>query len=233
MSDPNTHDRPLNASQASTPGVVVDAQAVAIQRRRRFIKLGAGAVPVSLTLASQPVMAWHCNTTSAWGSAILKNGGASVQARAQDAEIQNTECWTVANWCDNTVRGAVSSSRPWTFVANGFWPGQGKSETYARSNLTIAQILPSGLKNVAGTAKVKDTLIANKDVFVGHMIVARLNALFAGHRVAQCMIGGGVDMMQKMAQEGPGVFKPNNSSGSPWTWPEIKRYLNENYIVTY
>ena len=78
----DTHQQP-SATPATAAGTVVS------QRRRRFIQ--AGVVPVGLTLASRPAMAWHCNTTSAWGSAILRNGGASVQARADAAVINNTE----------------------------------------------------------------------------------------------------------------------------------------------
>ncbi|TXD99553.1 hypothetical protein FUT87_02335 [Mitsuaria sp. TWR114] len=99
----DTHQQP-SATPATAAGTVVS------QRRRRFIQ--AGVVPVGLTLASRPAMAWHCNTTSAWGSAILRNGGASVQARADAAVINNTECWYIANWKDNTGRPWCAAATP-------------------------------------------------------------------------------------------------------------------------
>jgi hypothetical protein len=205
------------------------APAVASPRRRRLLQ--AGVVPVGLTLASRPVMAWHCNTTSAWGSAVLRNGGASVKARADAAILRATECWTIANWCDNTVRSDVSASRPWTYVAAGIWAGQNKSENYARNNLLIGHLFPSGLSGCSNTEKVLSVLTNNKTTFKGYMVVARLNTMYAGHRVNECLLSNGEDMVVEMAKTGPGKFKPRNSTGAAWTESEILTYLYANYIV--
>jgi hypothetical protein len=40
-------------------------------KRRRLLKVGATGASVALTLTSRPARAWHCNSTSAWGSAQL------------------------------------------------------------------------------------------------------------------------------------------------------------------
>lgn len=215
-------------SDTSTP-TAAPAPAVASPRRRRLLQ--AGVVPVGLTLASRPVMAWHCNTTSAWGSAVLRNGGASVKARADAAILRSTECWTIANWCDNTVRGEVSTTKPWVFVANGIWPGRGKTDDYARTKLTIGQIFPSGLYGCGSGDNVLTTLKANKSNFKGYMIVARLNTMYAGNRVNECLLSNGEDMVVEMAKTGPNKFKPRNSTGAAWTEKEILTYLFDNYIV--
>lgn len=194
-------------------------------------------MPVGLTLASRPVMAWHCNTTSAWGSAVLRNGGASVQARASAAVLNNTECWTVANWVGNSVRSAVSSATPWSFVV-ARWFNTGPSNTrtvaYAQANLTVAMVFPGGLNGVSVNNSAKVTQVFGNSSSMGTlMLVARLNTLFAGHNVAQCVVSSnGADQLVNMASQGPGVFKPTNSTGAAWSSDDFKRYLTENYLVS-
>ena len=83
--------------------------------RRRLIKLGGVAAPVALTLTSRPVMAaWHCNTTSAWGSAQI-NPNQSTTARNANNQLVD-ETWTIANWKDNTTRAGLGM--PWTSLGN-------------------------------------------------------------------------------------------------------------------
>ncbi len=197
------------------------------QRRRRFIQ--AGVVPVGLTLASRPVMAWHCNTTSAWGSAVLRNGGASVQARAAAAVLSNTECWTITNWANNSIRSQVSNTAPWMYVVARWYSG--KTVTDAQAKLTVGKLFPGTLKNVSSTANVYQLLTKDPGGWGTLMVVARLNTLFAGHSVADCVLSNGQDMLLTMAAQGPNAFRPSNSTGSPWTEAEIRRYLSENYLV--
>jgi len=233
MSEQHNNDK--HPAPDTVQGVAVDA-AQGLPRasasRRRLIKLGAGAVPTALTLASRPVMAWHCNTTSAWGSAVLRNGVASAQARATSAQVVD-ECWTVANWCGNSTRSAagVPTGTPWHSVSLQFWAGQGKSDSYAQSNLKISQLFPGGLAGISSTANVFSTLTANQTVFAGYMIVAALNKLFMT-TVNTCLTNSsGTNMLAQMAAQGPGVYKPTNGTGAAWAWADIQKYLNDNYIV--
>ncbi|MDH0863731.1 hypothetical protein [Mitsuaria sp. GD03876] len=221
----NSSDTTPQSSATPTPV----AGSVVSQRRRRFIQ--AGVVPVGLTLASRPAMAWHCNTTSAWGSAILRNGGASVQARADAAVINNTECWYISNWSANTGRSQVrGGTSPWTYVIAQWYSG--KSLTYARNNLTVAKVFPGGLKNVSSTANVYNLLKNDAGGYGTMMLVARLNTLFAGNSVAQCVLSStGQDMLVQMATQGPGTFKPANSTGSAWSQADFKNYLYSNWLV--
>lgn len=221
----NSSDTTPQSSATPTPV----AGSVVSQRRRRFIQ--AGVVPVGLTLASRPAMAWHCNTTSAWGSAILRNGGASVQARAEAAVINNTECWYISNWSANSGRSQVrGGNAPWNYVIAQWYSG--KSLSYARSNLTVAKVFPGGLKNVSSTANVYNLLKNDAAGYGTMMIVARLNTLFAGNSVGQCVLSStGQDMLVQMASQGPGTFKPVNSTGAAWTQTDFKNYLYGNYLV--
>ncbi|MET0209883.1 MAG: hypothetical protein ABW220_12635 [Burkholderiaceae bacterium] len=186
---------------------------------------------MGLTLASRPVMAWHCNTTSAWGSAVLRNGGASVQARADAAVLKNTECWTTSNWKNNSIRTEVSNKSPWSFVVAAYYPN--KSVDTAQKKLTVNKLFPSGLKGTSGTDNVLTLVSGDSRGFASMMLVARLNTLFAGHRVAQCTVSSnGEDMLLTMANQGVGVFKPANSTGAAWTLKNIQDYLYGNYLVS-
>lgn len=217
--------------QQPAPAAPEAGAALASSRRRRFIQ--AGVVPVSLTLASRPVMAWHCNSTSAWGSAVLRNGVASVTARAEAKRINGNECWTISNWYNNTARDAViKSKKPWDLVGEKLFTTP-CSGTVAQTSLKVSRLFSSLSGTTTGT-KVYDLIRANPDSFVAYMLIARLNVLLAptNFNVGQCMMSStGEDMMIRMASQGPGVFKPLNSTGAPWTWPDIKQYLKDNYLV--
>lgn len=220
----NSSDTTPQSSATPTPvkGSVVS------QRRRRFIQ--AGAVPIGLTLASRPAMAWHCNTTSAWGSAVLRNGGASVQARAAANVVRATECWTVENWGKNTARTQVMGNvKPWKSLQQQAYSSKTVAELQA--GLTVAHLFTGGLRNVGSNANVY-TLIKDTPTSYGAvMCVARLNTLYAGNDVASCVMSSSKDMLLDMAAKGPGVFKPTNSTGAAWTETDIRTYLTKNYLA--
>eukprot|EP01136_Pigoraptor_vietnamica_P038331 Opistho-1_new@107500 len=176
-------------------------------------------------------MAWHCNTTSAWGSAVLRNGVASVKARAEGAIIDGTECWTIAEWCGNQVHsGAGGGKTPWRCVYDKYFPAKSYNPTKdkcAQDNLTVGLLFPNGLKTCTDTSKnVLSLLNANKGNFTGYIIVARLNALLSGTGVAACLTNqSGAEVAALMATQGPNLFKPSNSTGAAWTEDQIKSYL--------
>jgi hypothetical protein len=222
----NSSDTTPQSSATPTPV----AGSVVSQRRRRFIQ--AGVVPIGLTLASRPAMAWHCNSTSAWGSAILRDGGASVKARAAAAVVENNECWFVTNWTNNTGRGQVLNGvKPWTCVNPKFFRSKSASDVaYAQANLKVSQLYPGGLSGVSGTKKVFE-VVAASGTYGAAMCVARLNVLLAGTggaKIAQCTVTSAGDMLDQMAKPN---FKPSNSSGAAWTTGQIQQYLSDNYIA--
>ncbi|MCV2350774.1 hypothetical protein [Paucibacter sp. Y2R2-4] len=233
MSTRNEHDMQTDANASSEHGVAAEAHAAAMQRRRRFMKIGASAVPVSLTLSSRPVMAWHCNTTSAWGSAILLNGGASVKARAEAKQLQGTECWYLTNWVADTCTGTNLTVKPWTAAGKLAFASPKNTATYTKANLKISQIFPLGLTGVTSTDTVNAALarLASGDDYRAYLIAARLNALYAPNKdVAKCTVSNGTDMTQQMAKLGAGLFKPTNSTVA-WTADNIKQYLKANWLA--
>lgn len=237
MSDTNDHDKQLDALAAPTPSAGIDARALAALRRRRFIKLGATAVPVSMTLASRPVMAWHCNTTSAWGSAVLRNGVASTKTRATNA-LMADECWTRTELCANSVHaGAGSGKTPWLCIYNGKFSGQSTAgyaskDAYAQAKLLISHLFGSLYGTPGASTNVKAYIAANPSTFATLMLVARINQLYAGTSVAACLSSGSIDELALMASQGPGTYRPSNSTGAAWTLADIQKYLFDNYIST-
>jgi hypothetical protein len=57
----------------STGGEAAKAAEVAIEKRRRLLKLGVSAAPVVLTLASRSALACHCKSPSAAGSVTFNS----------------------------------------------------------------------------------------------------------------------------------------------------------------
>ena len=225
----NSSDTTPQSSATPTQVSPVKGSVVS-QRRRRFIQ--AGVVPVGLTLASRPAMAWHCNSTSAWGSAILRDGGASVKARAAANVVENNECWFVTNWAENSGRGLVlNGAKPWTCVNPKYFKTKSASDVaYAQANLKVSQLYPGGLLGVPGTKKVFEVVGAT-GTYGAAMCVARLNVVLAGEggaKIAQCTVTSAGDMLDLMAKPN---FKPANSSGAAWTTTQIQQYLHENYIA--
>jgi hypothetical protein len=229
MSTHNEVPGPAAADQAPSPGISAGTPQLASARRRRFIKLGAGSVPVALTLASRPAMAWHCNSTSAWGSAQMNE---SSKARLDDqGHYALNECWYISNWCNNTTRSAVKSGEaPWAVVGKMCWEPD-KNSAQAKAALLISTIFPSGLNGVAPSSNVFNTLTSSSTAsYKKSLIVARLNALYSGVNIAICTMSGGEDMLQKMAKDGANVFAPNSSAGT-WSDSAIVTYLHENWMA--
>ncbi len=95
---PSNDSQPAPGAQAP---VDVSAGHLASARRRRLIKMGAGAVPVAMTLASRPVMATNCITASAWGS-VQGLAGTSQYNRALSKKVLISGAYTVSQWSNSS-----------------------------------------------------------------------------------------------------------------------------------
>lgn len=84
-------------------------------RRRRFIKMGAGVIPVALTLSSRPVLATSqgkCFSASAWGSVqTLVNTTASQYVRKANV-APTVSCFTLSEWCGGYNATTPTNSKP-------------------------------------------------------------------------------------------------------------------------
>ena len=218
-------------SNGVTPGPAPADQAApsiaeaSFARRRRLLKLGASSVPVALTLASRPVLAWHCNTTSAWGSAQMMPN-ASTTARNYANRLLD-ESWGISDWLYNTP--AHVGSYPWVRLGTQY---STNGVTSASKNYTVASLFsdtggvyPLGLN---GTDKVWYKINTGSS-FQKYMLVAKLNAKLIPN-VASCLKSdGGIDQLKLMLD---GSYTPPNTTGAPtWGIAEIQNYLSNNWIV--
>ena len=223
--DENSHDQTGSGSVNET----VASSNVQFTSRRRLIKLGSFAAPVALTLTSRPVMAWHCNTTSAWGSAQI-NPNQSTNARNL-ATRQIDETWTIANWKNNTSRAGLGL--PWRALGLSFGlPIQtaDPSKPHYYKNLTVGWLF-AHVGSIPAGLSTNDKLwekISQGSQWQKYMIVARLNTRLIDN-VESCLTSSTrADQLKLMST---GTFVPDNLTGIVWNRSMIMQYLNANYIV--
>lgn len=234
MSEQHPHDpQPTLQSPASVDAA---ARQLASARRRRFIKLGGAAVPTALTLASRPVMAWHCNTASTWGSAQGMSN--SSYTRSQDASrLFRDETYTVACWVNNSGRATLASS-PWTLSPLSCSTSPSASNFY--KNYTVAALLSgtgcSGITGLTGAESVWSILNASNGTampqgstvsdFTKLMLVAWLNFMVLNSTLNRCLSPGTTNVLVKFSNctyVGP--------TGALWTQANIVTYLKKNFVA--
>jgi hypothetical protein len=243
-------ERHINDSQP-TPQAPASVDAAARQlasaRRRRFIKLGGAAVPTALTLTSRPVMAWHCNTASTWGSAQGVSTTHSSYTRSRDSSrLFTDETYTLSNWVNNTTRSNLASS-PWSRSPLSRNTTTWNSSTYFKG-YTVAQLLSgtgatiSGVSTadtvwsiLSGTAKKPTTspfngYFANGTSSCGEfqklMLVAWLNYKVLSSTLNKCLVPGSTNVLVKLGNTtyvGP--------TGATWTQADVIKYLKKNFVA--
>ena len=243
-------ERQINDPQSTPPAPAsVDASARqrASARRRRFIKLGGAAVPTALTLASRPVMAWHCNTASTWGSAQGQSN--SSYTRSQDASrLFPDETYTTACWINNTSRAGLGSN-PWGLVplSRDTNPTNYKNANYYK-NYTVAQLLSGTGASITGIntadtvwsilngTALKPDPVKGYGFFVAGtstcgefqklMLVAWLNFKVLNSTLNRCLMPGSTNVLVKMGNTtyvGP--------TGVTWNQATVINYLKKNFVA--
>ena len=215
MTEPDdlpSRESPAAAAQGMEAGLAANGL-----KRRRLLKVGATGASVALTLTSRPARAWHCNSTSAWGSAQLAPT-TSTTARNTSHEMSD-ECWTITEWVNNTSHGSLGQP----------WPHLGCTTTMQINNYTVGTLykpyggIPTGLTT--------SNLLMNKlkygTQFQKYMLVARLNAKFVPN-VQTCLRNNLTDQLPLMAS---GTYSPPNLPGVVWNQAEIIQYLSNNWMV--
>jgi hypothetical protein len=206
----------VEASAAAAKGGNAGLPADGLKRRHLF-KLGASTATVALTLTSRPARAWHCNSTSAWGSAQLAPT-TSTTARTGSHEIDD-ECWSITEWCNNTSHGSLGQP----------WPRLGCNSTNQINAYKVGTLyapyggIPVGLTS---SNYLMDRL-KNGTQFQKYMLCARLNAKFISN-VQVCLRNNLTDQLPLMAG---GTYSPPNLPGVVWNQAEIIQYLSSNWMV--
>lgn len=234
--------------------VAADEMAAKFSRRRRFIKVGASTVPVAMTLTSQPVLAWHCNSTSAWGSGLMQNNTASVKARNDKTAIYKE--WTPASnwktnngsaWCHPNLNCSVvkpvkcndnnvadfDNCVGWTWHKTTDKNGKATKVSgdmvgnFNKGKTLTCSQFGINTTQVPGTAKVWDMLNTGNN-FQKCMALAMLNERCFPESVGACLKSGKTksSVLNQMAT---GSFSP--VAGVTWNKDQIMDYLYDNWIV--
>lgn len=206
-------------------------------RRRRFIKMGAGVIPVALTLNSRPVLATNsqgkCFSASAWGSIqTLVNTNASQYTR-KAGKAPTVTCFTKAEWIA-LASPSVVSCRGWQITSISC-----KSlnlSTVKKYTVGNACGAPSGTAGVRGSYAVWDMLadthptVRCSDVQKA-MLVAWLNFRISGTtRTDVCVIDSfstnQLTALGNIVASGSG----RGPDGKTWSALDVQKYLDSNYI---
>lgn len=222
-----------NTPAGDTNGTAAKDQAVA-QGRRRLIKIGAASVPVVLTLASKPVLAWHCKSPSAWGSEQI-NPNTSLINNPGHASYPD-ETWTITNWKNNSSRSGVSG-KPWDKLKAAYpaiYDASTKTNgVFDYTKVTVAKLFaviptlgrPSGLSD---TSTVKTILGSSTDL-VKFTLCAQLNYLLLSplgtNEMESCI---NFNELKKMAS---GIYTPPSMPTVTWNSTDIVNYLNNNWYT--
>lgn len=234
----------------STPQAPASVDAAASQlasaRRRRFIKLGGAAVPTALTLASRPVMAWHCNTASTWGSAQGMSNSAYTRSQDLNVRLFPDETYTTACWLNNTGRSTLSSN-PWnrvplgcnttTSTASTFYKGYTVGQLLSGTGATIDGVSSADTvwSILNGAAKKPKTTPFNGTFLTGSslcgeyqklMLVAWLNYRVLNSTLSKCLSPGQTNVLVKF-----GNYSYVDPMGTKWTQAKIVSYLKLNFVA--
>jgi hypothetical protein len=220
--------------QQSTPQAPapVDASAgdLASARRRRFIKAGAGVIPVALTLSSRPVLATSqgkCFSASAWGS-IQNLAVTASQYTRKSTKAPTVNCYTKAEWC--ATSGGNPTCAGWKVSAISC--ADLKLATVKAYSVTKACGTSAGTAGVAGANSVWTMLTgtACSDAQKA-MLVAWLNFRISTTTSTDvCVIdsfsSNQLTTLGNIVAAGGG----KGPDGKQWTTTNVTDYLRNNYI---
>lgn len=213
------------------PQIQPSEERVAHSRRRLFRQ---GASVVAVTLASRPVLAWHCKSPSAWGSEQI-NPNTSLSTNAGHNSYTD-ETWTISNWVSNTARN--NFGQPWVKLKEKFPLLIDKSTktngSFDYKKVTVKKLFAtvSGLGRPTGlndTAMVKDILSMGSDL-QKYTIVAQLNYVLLAPLTSPNDLDKCVTLLD-LRQMASGSYSPPNMVNVTWGAQDIVDYLYNNWIV--
>lgn len=214
------------------PQIQPSEERVAHSRRRLFRQ---GASVVAVTLASRPVLAWHCKSPSAWGSEQI-NPNTSLSTNAGHNSYTD-ETWTISNWVSNTARN--NFGQPWVKLKQRFpllvdSSTKNKKSVFDYTKVTVKKFFetvtdvrrPTGLNDAA---MVKDILAMGSDL-QKYTIVAQLNYILLAPLSSPNNLDKCVTLLD-LQQMASGSYSPPNMPNVTWGPQDIVDYLYNNWIV--
>jgi len=221
------------ANETSVESIVQPSVEPVAHSRRRLFRQGASVIAV--TLASRPVLAWHCQSPSAWGSVQI-NPNTSLKTNAGH-NAYTDETWTISNWVSNTARN--SFGQPWVKLKQKF-PSlsdastKNKKGVFDYTKVTVKKLFDtvSGLGRPTGlsdTAIVKEVLSMGSDL-QKYTIVAQLNYVLLAPLSSPNDLDKCVTLLD-LRQMASGSYSPPNMVNVTWGPLDIVDYLYNNWIV--
>lgn len=201
--------------------------------RRRLLKRGASAVVI--TMASRPVLAWHCKSPSVVASEAL-NPDTSLAKKNSSTRVWADETWGMNEWKGNLVRRSNGnsvtewweSSKPWSVFL------QRASLTIPYQDVTLQHLNavgifpPAGMGNdpvVVNILKSSSVRLWKKRVLVAQLNLFTLtgpNSGWLSNDLDNCVT---MDQLNQMATGSYVV------PGKPWGSSEISNYLYNNWMA--
>ena len=224
---PNTDLQSAPATLAST-------------RRRRFIKGGAGLIPVALTLNSRPVLATtattangQCFSASAWGSIQGLATNASQYTRlVNSGRVTTVTCYDRGTWCGKQTISKVDYATCTGWTANRISCADLKLDTIKK--YTVAQVCgnPAGTAGIGGTVKCWDVVsgAAGCSQAQQSVIVAWLNCQITTTTNTETCV---LDTYLKNQLTTLGNCVPSGGTGPDgkiWQAQDVLNYLQNNKI---
>ncbi len=231
MSERQIND-PQSTPQAPAP-VDASANALASARRRRLIKMGAGVIPVALTLSSRPVLATSqgkCFSASAWGSIQTLVGTAASQYVRKANNAPTVSCFTLSEWCGK------SGSNP---TCTGW-----KANSINCANLNMSTVMAYTVGKACGnttgpTAGMAQnlscwTVLTSSSGYSQPqkaILIAWLNYRISGTTNTDVCVIDSFSTNQLVTLSN--IVKNNGGTGpdgKPWTPAGVQTYLHNNFI---
>ncbi|MFT7722601.1 MAG: hypothetical protein QM788_07190 [Roseateles sp.] len=215
--------------------VDVSARQAASERRRRFIKMGAGVVPVALTLSSRPVLATNsqgkCFSASAWGSVQTLVGTNASQYTRKAAAAPTVTCYTLAQWVAKYRTGKTDYASCDGWRKNSISCADLKVSTVKKYTVGSACGSANGTAGIGKNVKIWDALTGNYSAAQKAMLVAWLNYRISNTtKTDVCVIdtfsSNQLTTLGNIVAAGSG----KGPDGKTWYAEDVRRYLESNFI---
>jgi len=226
MSDQIKHS--IQGSKGSAKGMAKENSNV----RRRLLKRSASAVVV--TLASRPVLAWHCKSPSVTASEAL-NPNTSLAKKNASTRVWADETWGLREWKGNMVRQSNGNSvtewweesKPWSVFL------QRASLSIPYQNVNLGHLVSLGISPPSGMGTmsvVKYLSSSSVTTWKKRVLVAQLN-LFTLTGPNSGWLSNDLDncvTMDQLNQMATGTYV---IAGQTWGTTQISNYLYNNWMA--
>lgn len=222
----------LNTDSSTDDALEVSVSEPSIPARRRIFRQGASVVAV--TLASRPVLAWHCQSPSAWGSEQLNP---NTSLRFNDGHLKFAdEGWYITDWANNTNSNPKVSGLPWAKLLeknSALFDASTKTNgVFDYTKVSVGKLVsvfgitvPTGVSGTTTAVRVlKSGTSFQKAILAAQLNFVVLWALKSPFDIENCV---SLPQLKLMAS---GSYTPMNGARA-WGQEEITSYLINNWIV--